>query len=324
MADAEPCPELTVIVPVYNGGATLSQCLAAVAGSAFRNYELIVVDDGSTDESFAVAQRFTRCVIRFIGNEGPEAARNCAARHASGRILFFLDADVQVQPETLGEVRDLFEQDAELTALFGSCEIRTPAHGFLSRYKNLSHYYTHQVSSEKASTFCGGFGAIRAEIFFRLGGFNPEWRFREDIEFGYRLHTLGMRVELQKQLQLTPCKHYSLAGLIRSDLFRRAAPWTLLMFEAGHLRTRWKHVLGVSAAALLVAPGIGFIARGSALAAFAALNFGFFKLAWREYGPRFALLSAAMVWLGSLYGAARLLMEITTNVRTRVRRSWAE
>jgi hypothetical protein len=171
-----------------------------------------------------------------------------------------------------------------------------------------------------------------------LGGFNPEWRFLEDIEFGYRLHMLGLRVELKKQLQLTHCKHYTLASLIRSDVCGRAIPWTRLMLETGNFRsdlnTRWQNIASAMAAGLLLAPVMSWSAHLLLLAAFIALNFGFLKLAWREYGPRFAVLSAGMSWLVFIYGALGLIVGIgqhvagvlktmTASVRVRVLRNLA-
>src|SRR5207245_11104909 len=85
---------ISIIVPVYNNAKDLPECLAALMGSNCPTSEIIVVDDGSTDDTPIVADRMGVNVIRLGENSGVAAARNCGARHARGEILFFVDADV--------------------------------------------------------------------------------------------------------------------------------------------------------------------------------------------------------------------------------------
>ena len=218
--------------------------------SNFSAFEVIVVDDRSEDDSVSIARRFPCKVLESRINSGAAAARNLGAREARGDILFFLDADVLVKADTLASIAAVILANPDLTAVFGSYEKATLPDNFLSRYKNLLHHYTHQQSHEDAITFCGGFGAIRREAFNRLRGFDPECRYLEDIEIGYRMKRAGMRVRLLKNLQLTHCKRYTLRSLIRSDFLGRAIPWTRLILETGFARndlnTRWNNVLSGS------------------------------------------------------------------------------
>ena len=87
-------PELSisVIVPVYNGGDTLAACLQALQNQTRLPDEIIVVDDGSTDDSAEIADRFGLKVLRQR-NAGPAAARNLGAQRAQGQLLLFTDAD---------------------------------------------------------------------------------------------------------------------------------------------------------------------------------------------------------------------------------------
>ena len=98
------------------------------------------------------------------------------------------------------------------------------------------HHYTHQTSKEEAATFCGGVGVIRRDAFFSVGGFDPKHRFMEDVELGIRLHRAGHRIRLHKELQVTHLKHYTFAGLIRSDVIGRAIPWTRIMLDSRVIR----------------------------------------------------------------------------------------
>jgi len=95
-----------------------------------------------------------------------------------------------------------------------------------SQYKNRVHHYTHQTSSDCPGTFCGGFGAIRRDVFLALKGFDCRQMHLEDIELGYRLSAAGHRVHQLRALQMTHLKRYTFASLLRPP-YRTAPPWPL-------------------------------------------------------------------------------------------------
>ena len=135
---------ISVIVPVHNGTSFLRQCLEALGGSRCP-YECIVVNDGSTDETSEIAGSFpTRVIDVPDGPRGPAYARNRAAEVARGDILFFLDADVIVDRDTLERIERTFVQHPEVDAVFGSYDDRPAETNFVSLYKNLAHHFVHQ------------------------------------------------------------------------------------------------------------------------------------------------------------------------------------
>jgi glycosyltransferase involved in cell wall biosynthesis len=306
--DSSPAPKISVVVPVHNGAAFLGPCLESVFASDFPCFEVIVVDDASTDSTASIAAHFPVKVILSPRRGGPAAARNTGAESARGEILFFLDADILIQPGTLRAIAADFAAHPAVSALFGSYGTHTIPANFFSRYKNLVHHFTHQNSSEEASTFCSGFGAIRREAFEQLQGFDPGFRYLEDIELGYRMTQAGIRIRLRKDLQFTHCKRYSFFSLLRSDVAGRAIPWTRLMLARGifrnDLNTRWNNVLSVPVAFLvLLCPVLphGAYAAAALTILFLALNAKFLSLTYREGGPPFALSSALMCWFSYLY-----------------------
>ncbi len=311
------CP-LSIIIPVHNAGATLDTCLAVVMRSS-HSAQVIVVDDGSTDDTAQIAARYACQVIRLEKNRGAAAARNVGARAAEGSILFFLDADILMERDTVEKIRRAFAEDPRLDALFGSYQKNTVPTNFCSVYKNLLHHYTHQISSPEAATFCSGYGAIRREIFFALNGFDETQRALEDIEFGYRLHRAGHSIHLCKELQFTHLKTYTFAGLVRSDVYHRAIPWTRLMLERrifrNDLNTRANNVASVTLAfVILLAPlwawfaPYGFYLAGAAALLFLILNFDFLTFVTRERGVRFGLKTVAMSWFFYLYSGIGLVI----------------
>ncbi len=193
---------ISVIIPVYNGGEILCQSLSAISASLERPQEVIVVADGDTDNSWQVATDWGAKVIRVKEKGGPAQARNLGASEAQGDILFFVDADVTIAPDTINQVRLAFAKDDSLAALIGSYDDTPGASNFLSQYKNLFHHYTHQNAYEDAFTFWGACGAIRRDIFSVMGGFDESYRRPcvEDIELGYRLKAAGEKIKLDKTL----------------------------------------------------------------------------------------------------------------------------
>ena len=110
-AVTEPAPRISVVMPVYNAERLLAECLAALRASTWRDYEIIVVDDSSTDGSREIAAAHGCRVIPSGGRLGPAGARNKGVEAALGDIVFFIDSDVVVRPDTLSRLVEAFDRD---------------------------------------------------------------------------------------------------------------------------------------------------------------------------------------------------------------------
>jgi glycosyltransferase involved in cell wall biosynthesis len=321
MNGSGPALRLSVIVPVYNDAHALRRCLAALIASRPPATEIIVVDDASTDESPAAAAEFDVRVLRLSANAGPAAARNHGARHARGAVLMFVDSDVLIAPGALEQATALLEARPDLAAVFGSYDAKPAATGIVSRYKNLLHHFVHQHGETEASTFWAGCGAIRRHIFEEAGGFDHERFARpsiEDIELGYRLRRAGHRIVLDKTLQGTHLKRWTLGSLVWTDVTGRAIPWARLMLERGE-RTddlNVRHDQRVSA--ILVGLGtlclvgavfqpVLAVAGGVALAAVIGLNWRLYRFFARHGGVGFAAACVMLHWLYYLYSGLAFL-----------------
>lgn len=97
-------PTVSVVVPCYNGGRFMARLLASLQAQTFRDFEIIIVDDGSTDDTPAYLAKLER-LVRVIrqANAGAGAARNVGFRHARGELIFTIDCDDTVEPEFLAE-----------------------------------------------------------------------------------------------------------------------------------------------------------------------------------------------------------------------------
>jgi len=312
---------ISVIVPVYNDRIALERCLEALTSSAGPDVEIIVVDDASTDGSGAVAARPGVRVLRLPANAGPAAARNHGARHARGDILFFVDADVEIAAGALQHVAALLDARRELAAVFGSYDASPLSGGVVSRYKNLLHHFVHQAGKGEASTFWAGCGAIRKKVFEEVGGFDQE-RFRrpsiEDIELGYRLRGAGYRILLDKALQGTHSKHWTLRSLIWTDVMARAVPWSRLILESKgapddlNLRRDQRlsaALVGLAAICVALAPIRPWLLAisASALLGVVALNWRLYTFFARQGGLGFATACLLLHWLYYFYSGLTYL-----------------
>ena len=342
--------KFSLIIPVRNGGAAFEECLAAVetARAACREVagaELIVVDDGSSDASVERAQTAGARVLRLPapGGHGPARARNQGARAATGDFLFFVDADVALEPDALRRAAEAFQADPALEACFGSYDDDPSAPNFLSQYKNLLHHYVHQHAHAVASTFWTGCGAIRLSTFQALGGFDEQTYRRpsiEDIDLGYRLRRRGGEIRLLKDMRCKHLKRWTVRRLLRTDIFERGVPWTVLLWReararrtsepllatgdllrrpdpalareplkmdlnlqtSNRLSVALTALLALASAALLLAPSLWPVALGLA-ALLLALNWQLYVFFARRRSLAFALAAIPWHWLYYLYNS---------------------
>jgi glycosyltransferase involved in cell wall biosynthesis len=230
---------ISIIIPVFNAKETVGECLRAISCSEYKDYECIVVDDGSKDNTLEIVKSYPFKVFQVAGGPlGPANARNYGVECAQGDIVLFVDGDITIKPDSLARVADEFERHPDIAALFGSYDENPASLNFVSQYKNLIHHFVHQQGRENSATFWSGFGAIRRDIFLKLGGFNAK-QFPhpsiEDIDLGYRLKNAGYKIVLRKDIQVTHLKAWSFLGLLKTDVFHRAIPWTSLILRHNNI-----------------------------------------------------------------------------------------
>jgi glycosyltransferase involved in cell wall biosynthesis len=281
---------LTAIVPATDRPPTLEDCLAAIKVASRPPEEVIVAEEpvGAT----------------------PAAARNRAAARATGEVLVFVDADVVVHPDVFLRIRDAFDADAELAALFGSYDDAPGARGVVSTFRNLLHHHVHQSSPGQAATFWSGLGAVRRREFAAAGGFEDDRRWLEDVELGARLNARGAHVELDPAIQGTHLKAWSLAGMVKMDFAQRGIPWVQLALSgrapSDALNLRWRHRLSaaLSAGGLLALLTRRPLRAMVAVLGLVALNRSFYALLARRQGPVRAAAGVGLHAVHHLAGAA--------------------
>ena len=323
--------QISVIIPVYNGAGTLPVCLRALAESQHTAAECIVIDDGSTDDSASIAERFGATVLTTGGRCGPAHARNLGARQATGDLLLFVDADVAVHPDALGRIAERFSAERSLDALIGAYDDSPADPGLVSQFKNLMHRFVHQQGNRQASTFWCGCGAVKRAVYLELGGLDESYRKPsvEDIEFGFRMMDAGHKLGLDSSIQCKHLKVWTLWGLIRTDVLQRGIPWTELILRTRYLpndlNLNWGQRVSAALSFLLVLlGGLGIsqvltghvlmarstIAAGMlfSLAGICFLNRAFYKFLASVKGWSFSLTAVLLHVLYYLYSGISLVL----------------
>jgi glycosyltransferase involved in cell wall biosynthesis len=205
-------PLVSVIVPVYDGADFLSHALDSIFAQSYDNFEVIVVDDGSTDTTSYVAQQYEdRIEYVYQSNQGPAAARNAGILRARGSILAFLDSDDLWMPEKL---------HLQVTFLSSHPQSQCVAAKFeyfiAPDAKDVEDLRPEWLAGGHTSRFLSGL-IVQKGIFKRVGLFDTKLRFGEDVEWFFRLEEAGIKctaieqVLVQKRIHKNNVTHQTAA-----------------------------------------------------------------------------------------------------------------
>ncbi len=223
VADSEPGPpapgsglEASVVVPVRNGEGTLRRCLEAIfASEGIGQFEVIVVDDGSTDASAETAEAFPCKVIRFEQRRGAAAARNRGAQEARAPRLVFVDADVFVRPDTVALLLRALDSSP---AAFGSYDPEPVTQNFATLLYHALSCRSIRDTTERTPVFYSYCAAIWRDLFLELRGFDTSFTSAtfEDMELGCRLAARSLLSRHLSDAQVVHAVGYDLLGLARA------------------------------------------------------------------------------------------------------------
>lgn len=221
----------SIIIPVYNGESTIPDTLNSIRNLASDQYELIVVDDGSTDQSAAIARNAGARVVSMAQNSGPAAARNAGANEAKHDIIVFTDSDVLVPKTMLGKLETRFRESAA-DCVQGVFSEVCPFGNYFSQYKNLYNRFVLKRLPDWIDTTYTSITAVKKEAFLECGGFDENIRGAsvEDRTLGRNLIQAGYRIRLDRSLEVVHNKRLGLTGFFRNQ-YRRSRDLIKLMLR---------------------------------------------------------------------------------------------
>jgi glycosyltransferase involved in cell wall biosynthesis len=181
-------PKVSIVVCAYNAARTLPECLRSLGQIDYPDYEMILVDDGSKDETPRIAEQFPQVIYMRQPNRGLSVARNVGAERATGAIIAYTDADCVVDPDWL---RCLVQaMDVQQAEAIGGPNITPHTDGWSAQCVavspgNPSHVMLDDCHAEHIP---GCNMAFRRETLMRLGGFDPQYRQAgDDVDMCWRL-----------------------------------------------------------------------------------------------------------------------------------------
>jgi glycosyltransferase involved in cell wall biosynthesis len=203
---AKTVPAVSVAMPVYNGARYVREAVASLLAQTCTDFELVIVDDGSTDATpeilKEVAARDRRVVIHRQSNAGHTAARNLACRMAHAPLIACFDADDIARPERLGYQHDFLVMHPAVAAVGGGVELITDqGRTFATRMPSATHVALCKTL-ERASPFFHSSVMVRKDAFEAVGGYRPQFGAADDYDLWLRL---SERYELAGITQIVGC-----------------------------------------------------------------------------------------------------------------------
>ena len=201
-------PKLSVVVPSYEGGARVRRLLSQLASQTLRPdaFEVVVVDDGSPTPLWEALDRadwpFALSVLRQQ-NAGAAAARHLGATRSRGRILLFVDDDMEV-PEDFVESHAAHHTGEEKRVLLGRMRAGAGGSGLMERWHQLhldrkAAQFSADRGAIRGNSMFSGNVSMRREDYFAAGGFDATLRRGHDMELGLRLEKIGARFEFSEK-----------------------------------------------------------------------------------------------------------------------------
>jgi glycosyltransferase involved in cell wall biosynthesis len=189
-------PTVSVVIPCFNYGRFLRDAVASIHSQTFAEHEIIVVDDGSTDETEAVA-RGLGAAVRYLRqpNQGPSAARNRGIAAARGRYVAFLDADDTWHPEKLARQVPILEQRPDVVLVYTDSTSFDGATGaeFGRHGERFAHFHGRVLGRlvEAGNFIPSATPLVRRTTLEEVGGFDATMRSSEDWDLWVRLAARG-------------------------------------------------------------------------------------------------------------------------------------
>ncbi|NJP88860.1 glycosyl transferase family 2 [[Actinomadura] parvosata subsp. kistnae] len=307
-------PLVSVIIPSYNRSEVLRLCLDAVAAQTYPHIEVIVVDDCGTEDAAHVAASRGATVIRTRVNGGPTPARNLGAEHATGEILFFLDADIALDPDAVENAVRILRADPRLGALGGILRPESLlTQSRAAQYRALQMHRWWMPAHRPTLELHASVLAVPAKVFAEVGPFDP--RLRETVSSDYRVRvTRSYTVKLSDAVRGRK-DHDATVPTILRKVFRRARlsalDWREGETPGDSVPRAVGGVLLLAAVPALALPKVagraGALVPPALVAAAVALDAGTHRFAYAQRGAAFGLyfsgVHLAVTFTGALGGA---------------------
>jgi GT2 family glycosyltransferase len=214
---------LSVIIPNHNGSLFIKTCLNALFSAIHQPFEVIIVDDCSTDDSAEIISRFPCRLLRLEKQGGASKARNIGAKNSLGDALFFIDVDCVVQDDTILHAINAYEKNRNLV-IGGTYTPIAFDDTFFSTFQSIFINYS-ELRTVEPNYIAGHAMVMGRDVFEKSGGFPEEFiPIIEDVEFSHRLKRSGQRLIMDSAILVRHIFNYDLRKSFR-NAFRKSKYW---------------------------------------------------------------------------------------------------
>jgi glycosyltransferase involved in cell wall biosynthesis len=220
-------PFISVIIPNHNGEKTIALCLDGALASHYANYEVIVVDDCSSDSSVSIIEKYPCKLIRLSEHGGASKARNTGARNSTGEVLFFIDADCIMQPDTLAKASAAYLEHGPGVSIGGTYSRLPYDQNFFSVFQSVFIHYSETKNCLNPDYIATHAMLISADLFQKSGGFNEQFLpILEDVELSHRLKQMGYSLRIDPHIQVQHIFNFTLVKSMRNGV-RKSKYWSI-------------------------------------------------------------------------------------------------
>ncbi|MDD5148092.1 MAG: glycosyltransferase [Candidatus ainarchaeum sp.] len=211
----------SVIIPAFNAEKAIKQCLEALEKQTTGNFEVIVVDDGSTDKTPELAKKFRGIRLLQQKNSGPAAARNLGAKNAKGEIIIFTDSDCIAEKNFLEEMLAPFA-DKKIAGVQGKYKSRQKE--LAARLTQLEIEQRHEkMAKQESIDFMGSYAAAyRKKVFEEMKGFDTSYPMAsgEDTDLSFRISKAGHKMVFSEKAVVWHTHPASFLKYLRIKFYR--------------------------------------------------------------------------------------------------------
>jgi len=189
-------PLVSVIVPVHNGEKYIGTALESVYAQDYRPFEVIVVDDGSTDDSASIIKRFKEATYIYQKNQGVTIARNVGINASKGELISFIDQDDLWIPEKLS---------LQVRYLLGHPEIEYVVgrkRSFVEPGLHVPEWFKRHLRHDHAAAFLPGTFMARRSAFKKVGMFDSSYRISSDADWFIRAREASIPMSVMEEVML--------------------------------------------------------------------------------------------------------------------------
>ncbi len=187
-------PKISVIIPVFNGEKFIAEAIQSVREQNYKPLEIIVIDDGSTDNTMDVVKSLGGEVVIFSQpNKGVAAARNAGLERATGDLITFIDADDVWLQNKLHQQTSILNNNPEIEIVIGFL--------LILEFNNREEVTNEQITTGKsAMVFQLGSALIRKSVFDKIGRFDTEFGMAEDSDWFFRVMEADIKVQIMEDI----------------------------------------------------------------------------------------------------------------------------